>query len=139
MGRGSADQPGLGLAVAPGGGPMQGLAYRIPSENRAEILDALWRREMRAGVYHPTWLPLETAEGSVTALVYVANSAHQNYAGDLAIEDQAWIMARARGERGFSYEYLGLLVKEYDRLGIDDTRHRTLYARILEIVDRATG
>jgi len=94
---------------------------------------------MRAGVYHPTWLPLETAEGSVTALVYVANSAHQNYAGDLAIEDQAWIMARARGERGFSYEYLGLLVKEYDRLGIDDTRHRTLYARILEIVDRATG
>jgi cation transport regulator ChaC len=43
-------------------------------------------------------------------------------------------MAKAKGENGWSYEYLGNLVKEFQRLGIADERHCALYDRIMEIV-----
>ena len=54
-GRGSPERPGLGLAIVPGGGPVQGLAYKINPNAYDEVLDALWRREMSNGVYHAEW------------------------------------------------------------------------------------
>lgn len=134
MGRGTPEQPGLGLAIVPGGGPVQGLAYRLDPASLDEVLEALWLREMRAGVYHAEWKRMETPDGDVHAIVYVANDDHPNYAGDLLLEDQARIMAKAKGENGRSYEYLGNLVKEFHRLGIADEHHCALYDRIMEIV-----
>jgi len=43
-------------------------------------------------------------------------------------------MAKAKGPRGWSYQYLGNLVQEFERLGIDDSYHEALYDRIMEIV-----
>lgn len=134
MGRGTPERPGLGLAIVPGGGPVHGVAYRLNPESLDEVLEALWLREMRAGVYHAEWKQMKTSDGDVHAIVYVANESHPNYAGDLSLEDRARIMASAKGERGWSYEYLANLIKEFDRLDIDDTDHRQLYARIMEIV-----
>lgn len=135
MGRGTPEQPGLGLAIVPGDGPVAGLAYRLDPASLDEVLEALWLREMRAGVYHAEWKRMETPDGDVHAIVYVANDEHPNYVGDLALEDQARIMAKAKGERGWSYEYLGNLVQEFHRLGISDDRHCALYNRIMEIVN----
>ena len=135
LGRGSPERPGLGLAVVPCDGSVTGVAFRIPRDETFEdVLEALWTREMLGGVYHARWLPLATEEGDVQAIVYVANDGHRNYCGDLSLDDRAWIMAGAEGPRGFNYEYLGQLVSELDRLGIEDEEHRALYARILEIV-----
>ena len=134
MGRGTPEQPGLGLAIVPGGGPVQGLAYRLDPASLDDVLEALWLREMRAGVYHAEWKRMETPDGDIHAIVYVANDDHPNYAGDIALEDQARIMAKANGENGLSYEYLGNLVKEFRRLNITDEHHCALYDRIMEIV-----
>lgn len=134
IGRGTPEQPGLGLAVVPGDEPVDGLAYRLDPNGMDDVLEALWLREMRAGVYHAEWKRMRTSEGDVHAIVYVANEDHPNYAGDLPLEEQARIMAKAKGPRGWSYEYLDLLVKEFDRLGIDDSYHAALYSRIMEIV-----
>ena len=134
MGRGTPEQPGLGLAIVPGGGPVQGLAYRLDPASIDDVLEALWLREMRAGVYHAEWKRMETPDGDVHAIVYVANDDHPNYVGDIALEDQARIMAKAKGENGRSYEYLGNLVKEFRRLDITDEHHCALYDRIMEIV-----
>lgn len=134
MGRGTPEQPGLGLAIVPGGGPVQGLAYRLDPASLDDVLEALWLREMRAGVYHAEWKRMETPDGDVHAIVYVANDDHPNYVGDIALEDQARIMAKAKGENGRSYEYLGNLVKEFRRLDITDEHHCALYDRIMEIV-----
>ena len=134
MGRGTPEQPGLGLAIVPGGGPVQGLAYRLDPASLDDVLEALWLREMRAGVYHAEWKRMETPDGDVHAIVYVANDDHTNYVGDIALEDQARIMAKAKGENGRSYEYLGNLVKEFRRLDITDEHHCALYDRIMEIV-----
>jgi cation transport protein ChaC len=134
MGRGTPEKPGLGLAIVPGGGPVQGLAYKLDPTSADDVLEALWLREMRSGVYHAEWKQIETPGGDVHAIVYIANDDHPNYAGDLALEDQARIMAKAKGENGRSYEYLGNLVKEFHRLGIADEHHCAVYDRIMEIV-----
>ncbi|MEC7303930.1 MAG: gamma-glutamylcyclotransferase, partial [Pseudomonadota bacterium] len=84
--------------------------------------------------YHAEWRRMETLKGDVHAIVYVANDTHSNYCGDLPLEEQARIMAGAKGPRGWSYEYLGNLVNEFHRLGIADDHHCALYDRILEIV-----
>jgi len=134
MGRGTPEKPGLGLGVVPCDGSVEGLIYRLDPEGLDEVLEALWLREMRAGVYHAEWKKMRTPNGNVHAIVYIANDGHPNFVGDLPFEEQARIMARAKGARGWSYEYLGHLVKEFERLGIDDPYHTALYKRIMEIV-----
>ena len=134
-GRGSPERPGLGLGVVPGGGPIRGLAYRLAQDHTLDdVLEALWLREMSSGVYHAPWLPLETEAGTVRAITYVANPAHGNYAGDLSLDERAWVMSGARGPRGWSYEYLASLVETFKRLDIEDAEHVSLHERINEIV-----
>lgn len=128
-------RPGLGLGVVPCEESVAGLAYRISRDERFDdVLEALWEREMLGGVYHARWKTVTTDAGDVQAIVYVANDGHRNFAGDLPLEDRAWIIAGARGERGWNYEYLGHLVRELERHGIDDAEHRALYGRIMELV-----
>ena len=134
IGRGTPEQPGLGLGVVPAEEPVDGLAYRLYPNGLDDVLEALWLREMRAGVYHAEWKRMRTSEGDVHGIVYVANDEHPNFAGDLPLEEQARIMANAKGPRGWCYEYLGNLVQEFERLGIDDSYHEALYDRIMEIV-----
>ena len=133
-GRGTPERPGLGLAIEPDGELVQGLAYKLNPVSIDEVLEALWLREMGTGVYHAEWLNLETTSEDVTAIVFVANHDHPNYCGDLPLEEQARIISGAKGPRGWSYEYLGNLVKEFHRLGIRDKLHCNLYDRILEIL-----
>ena len=134
MGRGTPEKPGLGLGVVPSDGPVEGLAYRLDPKGLNDVLEALWLREMRAGVYHAEWKRIRTSEGCIHAIVYVANNDHPNFAGDLPLEEQARIIARAKGAMGWSYEYLGRLVKGFKQYGINDTYHEELYKRIMEII-----
>ncbi|MDE0812845.1 MAG: gamma-glutamylcyclotransferase [Alphaproteobacteria bacterium] len=134
-GRGSPERPGLGLGIVPGGGPIKGVAFRLANDHTLEeVLEALWVREMSSGVYHAPWLPLETEQGIVHGVVYVANEAHQNFAGELSLEDKAWVMSGAKGPNGWCYEYLSAMVKAYERLGFDDPEHVELHDRIHAIV-----
>jgi cation transport protein ChaC len=127
--RGSFAYPGLGLALEPGG-TCAGVAFRVPEAGRAEILDALWRREMAGGVYVPTWAEAETGAGPIRALGFVANRQHRNYAGILPIEESARIIATARGTRGTCHEYLSLLVDALARLGLDCPETIALHDRV---------
>ena len=63
------------------------MAYKINPNAYDEVLDALWRREMSNGVYHAEWRRMETLQGDVHAIVYVANDTHSNYCGDLPLEE----------------------------------------------------
>jgi cation transport protein ChaC len=134
-GRGSPERPGLGLGIEPGGGPIKGLAYRLARDHTLDdVLEALWLREMSSGVYHAPWLTLETEDGPVSAITYVANREHGNYAGDLPLDDRAQVMSGARGPRGWSYEYLCSLAETFKKLEIDDPELFALHDRIHDIV-----
>ena len=124
--RGSFERPGLGLALEPGG-TCAGVVFEIPQEGRADILDALWRREMSGGVYVPTWMPARTDAGPVSALGFVSNRAHRNYAGILPRDQSARIIANALGSIGTCHEYVALLADELDRHGLEDPDTQELH------------
>jgi cation transport protein ChaC len=103
--RGRPDAPGLVLGLDRGGS-CQGVAYRLPAPLAIDELHLLWRREMVTGAYTPRWVRLEAEGRPQVALAFVVRRDHAQYAGHLAIDDQARVIAKACGAFGSSADYL---------------------------------
>jgi len=103
--RGTCNQPGLVLGLDRGGS-CQGVVYRLPAAKAHAELKLLWRREMVLGAYHPLWLSLRCGSKPLTALAFVVDRTHRQYAGKLRISDQADVIATACGAFGTSADYL---------------------------------
>ncbi len=67
------------------------------------------------------------------ALVYVIDEAHEQYCGDLALEEQAQIIARAVGGRGPNTEYLYNTAEHLASVGLHDEALEWLAARVRQI------
>src|SRR5450755_2418279 len=106
--RGTVKVPGLVLGLDRGGS-CRGVAYRLPARCARAELALLWRREMVVGSYKPRWLQvrqLHPGGHSLTALAFVVDRAHPQYAGRLAMARQARVLATAQGVFGSSADYL---------------------------------
>ena len=106
--RGTVKTPGLVLGLDRGGS-CRGVAYRLPASCARAELALLWRREMVVGSYKPRWLQvrqLHPTGHSLTALAFVVDRAHPQYAGRLATARQAKVIATAQGVFGSSADYL---------------------------------
>ena len=103
--RGSVKVPGLVLGLDRGGS-CHGVAYRLPARCARAELALLWRREMVVGSYKPRWLQVHSSGHSLTALAFVVNRAHPQYAGRLSPAKQAKVLAAAQGVFGSSADYL---------------------------------
>ena len=104
--RGTAEAPGLVLALQPGGS-CRGVAYRLPSPLAIDELHLLWRREMVVGGYHPKWVRLTTDGGKpLVALAFAVKRDHPQYAGKLTLDQQASVIGSACGHLGTSQDYL---------------------------------
>jgi cation transport protein ChaC len=107
-----------------------GLAFRINGE-LAEVESAmLWRREMLRNGYCPTMLPVDTPQGRLTALVFACNHAHDDYAGEMPLDETAAIIAVAAGAIGSNREYLEQMAAQLDALQIDDAYVEQLVQRV---------
>ncbi|HEY3177793.1 MAG TPA: gamma-glutamylcyclotransferase [Casimicrobiaceae bacterium] len=102
--RGTPDQPGLVLALEPGGA-CQGVVYRLPSPLALDELHLLWRREMVVAAYHPRWIQVRSGDRRITALTFVVRRDHIQYAR-LSHEEETAIIAQACGAFGSSCDYL---------------------------------
>jgi len=129
--RGTVAKPGLVLGLDPGGA-CKGITYRIAAADKAISLETLWQREMRRGVYLPRMLPVSTPYGRRSALAFVANRAHTGYAGRIAIEEAARIIAACCGERGPNVDYLVYTLRHLDALGVHDRHLHRLLALVRE-------
>jgi cation transport protein ChaC len=69
----------------------------------------------------------------VTALTFVANRDHEQYAGKLTPEQMAALILQARGLRGTCRDYLANTVRHLDELGLADG----LLHRVLALVQAA--
>jgi cation transport protein ChaC len=127
--RGTIAAPGLVLGLDPGGA-CRGIAYRIARRHRREALEALWRREMRRGVYWPRLLPVSTSRYRRIALAFVANRSHGSYAGRLGIDEAARRIARCSGERGPNVDYLVNTLRQLEALGVRDQHLLQLLNRV---------
>jgi len=103
--RGMPDAPGLVLGLEPGGA-CRGVAYRLPSPAAIDELHLLWRREMVVGSYAPRWVTLATDGRPIVGLAFVVKRDHPQYAGRLALEREAKVIASACGHLGSSRDYL---------------------------------
>lgn len=127
--RGTPERPGLVLGLDRGGA-CRGIAFRIAHSDVATSLEALWKREMSRGVYHPRLLRARLPRRVARVLAFVANPLHPGYAGTLPTERTAELVANCRGDRGPNIEYLARTLKHLTELGVRD--HNLL--RVMEAV-----
>jgi cation transport protein ChaC len=127
--RGTVSAPGLVLGLDRGGA-CKGRAYCVAAADIPDALEALWLREMRRGVYVPRLLPVVMDAERRVALTFLANRCHDGYAGQLAIDNAAAIIAACCGERGPNVDYLVNTLSHLDALGVHDRHLHDLLAAV---------
>jgi cation transport protein ChaC len=132
--RGTVDHPGLVLALdqAEGAG-CTGVAFRVAAGAETGTVAALRERELVSSAYFETLLPVETADGVLDALTYVIDPDHAQYCR-LDLEEQAQIIATARGGRGRNRDYLWSTATHLAELGIADPDLEWLAARVRTLI-----
>ena len=121
-GRGTPQRPGLVLSLMPQPHQRcQGLVFRIAKEQVEEETTLLWRREMLRGGYSPETLAVQTPQGVVHAIVFVAHTANEAYVNDLSLSETADIVAMASGHLGSNRDYLARLASQLAVLEIGDS------------------
>jgi cation transport protein ChaC len=130
--RGTEARPGLVLGLDRGGSCI-GLAFRVPGELRDEVIAYLRERELVTSVYLERLLPVRLETGaSVTALCYIVDHTHKQYAGRLSVEQAAGIVCGGVGQSGPNEEYLFNTVDHLKALGIRDHWLESVAARVRE-------
>jgi cation transport protein ChaC len=127
--RGTPECPGLVFGLL-SGGSCQGVVFRIPKAEGAQVLTVLWAREMLMGVYDPRWLPCRTPHGTVNALAFTLSRKSPNHTGVLTEEQYRRIFSDACGRYGTTLDYAARTLEELRRHNIRD-RH---LERLLKLV-----
>ena len=125
--RGTPERPGLVLGLDLGGA-CRGIAYRVAQDRRAETIAYLRAREQVTKVYRETtrgiWLAGHP-ERRVSALCYVVDRGHPQYAGRLSPAEQLHYVRQGHGKSGPNRDYVLATVKALETLGYRDTElHR---------------
>ena len=93
-------------------------------------------RELVSSAYREETVDVQLDDGrKVQALAYVVDRAHWQYCGTLSHEDQARIIAQARGGKGPNRDYLWQTAQHLTQLGIADPDLDHLSVRVRDIVD----
>jgi cation transport protein ChaC len=130
--RGTPEAPGLvlGLDHDPEGW-CDGVAFRVPAATAAAVHAYLRARELVTYAYREELLPVGLEDGAqVRALAYVVDPGHPQYAGGLAIDEQAAVIARAVGPMGPNCEYLWNTTAHLRELGVADPDLIALEAQV---------
>ncbi|WP_051013589.1 gamma-glutamylcyclotransferase [Pararhodospirillum photometricum] len=118
--RGTPQSPGLVLGLEPGG-TCHGRAFRLTPALRPAIVAKVRERELITGVYHERLLPVALNDGrSVEALCYVADPAHPQFRGGLALGEAARLVRHGRGTQGAARDYLASCVAHLEDLNVSD-------------------
>ena len=117
--RGTPEYYGLvfGLDV---GSSCQGICFRIPSDKLETELMKVWKREMFAETYIPTWVTVITNKTKISAITFVINTKHEHYMPNLKIEEVVERVIRAEGKCGSCRDYVRNTVKQLHKFGLRD-------------------
>jgi len=110
---GSADRPGLVVALHPGGS-CQGYAFRVSAANWPET-DAYLRNRERA--YRHAEVPVVLKNTRVQATTFLFDKNHPRAVGKLDFPTTAQMIAQGVGENGSSVEYLTKIILELQESG----------------------
>jgi cation transport protein ChaC len=125
--RGTPEKPGLVLGLDRGGA-CRGVAFRVASGAEEDTIAYLREREQVTSVYREVkrsvWLENE-ARQRVSALVYVVDRGHVQYAGRLSPAEQLRHVLQGHGQSGVNRDYVLATVKAIEAEGFRDQQlHR---------------
>ncbi len=130
--RGTPEKPGLVLGLDRGGA-CQGMAYRVAEARRDEIIAYLRAREQVTSVYREVvrsvWLDGDARE-RVSAIAYVADRGHEQYAGRLSLNEQLHLVRGGHGSSGANDEYVIETVTALEAMSIRDSQLHQLAAML---------
>lgn len=135
--RGTPENPGLVLALEKRKGQKcRGMALRCKREDKRKVLSYLHARELISYAYIECTDKINLSDGRTpTALLYVVNTDHSQYTGNLSLERQARIISSARGDVGPNCDYLSKTVDRLNQLGIADANLEKLNKLVRERLD----
>jgi cation transport protein ChaC len=122
--RGVPSAPGLVLGLDKGG-RCEGMAFRVPARLVTDTRAYLYRRENVTNTYCAAIKPVKLLDGghrTVQALCFLVNRRHLQYAGDLPLERQAFLVRRSVGASGANIDYVMSTAEHLRELGIHDAR-----------------
>lgn len=130
--RGTTARPGLVLGLDRGGS-CRGVAFRVAEDNGDSVKDYLRSRELVTNIYREVHRPVQI-EGdprrTVSALVYVVDRRHKDYAGILDPEAALDVVRAGHGSSGANRDYVTNTVDHLVRLGIRDHALEWLATRL---------
>src|SRR5438552_9702607 len=120
--RGTPEKPGLVLGLDRGGA-CRGIAFRVSAKQRNDTVQYLRSREQTTNVYREVmrsvWLEND-ARQRVSALAYVVDRGHVQYAGRLSLTDQHRHVLQGHGQSGANRDYVTATVKAIEAEGFRD-------------------
>lgn len=121
--RGTPERPGLVLGLDRGGS-CHGLAFRIEASKWQETLDYLRGREQVTSVYVEAEKPVRllSPEKEVTAVTYLVDRKHAQYAGLLETDSLLKFVLQGNGVSGRCIDYVRNTVSHLRDMDIRDRR-----------------
>jgi cation transport protein ChaC len=120
--RGTPEKPGLVLGLDRGGA-CRGIAFRVAAARRDDVIEYLRGREQTTHVYREVmrsvWLENEP-RGRVSALAYVVDRGHVQYAGRLSPQEQLRYVRQGHGRSGNNRDYVLETVRSIEAQGFRD-------------------
>lgn len=118
--RGTRDVPGLVFGLTRGGS-CRGMAFEVDPAIWSDVRAYLDARELVTSVYRDVWRPVTLTDGRrVTALTYVVDEAHEQFAGQLSVEQQLAMIRAGVGISGRNVDYVLNTAERLMLLGIRD-------------------
>jgi cation transport protein ChaC len=130
--RGTPERPGLVLGLDRGGA-CKGVAFRVAAAKRAETIAYLRAREQVTAVYRESRRNVTLLghdERRITALTYVVDRGHAQYAGKLTIAQQLHHIRQAHGQSGANPDYVLATVAALESLGCRDAELHLLAEKL---------
>jgi glutathione-specific gamma-glutamylcyclotransferase len=130
--RGTPERPGLVLGLDRGG-MCRGIAYRVAAGARARTIAYLRGREQVTSVYLETMRRIEledAARRQVSALCYIVDRGHVQYAGRLSLAERVRYVRQGHGRSGPNRDYVLEAVRALEALGYRETDLHLLAERL---------
>lgn len=131
--RGTPERPGLVLGLDHGG-TCRGIAFRVAAAARERTVAYLRAREQVTMVYREVhrsvWLAGDPRR-RVSALCYIADRRHPQYAGRLSLEQQLHLVRQGHGTGGPNRDYVLETVKALEALGYRESDLHRLAQRLM--------
>lgn len=117
--RGTPERPGLVLGLDRGGSCI-GQAYRVAERDKDAVAAYLYERELVTPAYLARLIDVHVNGRRETALTFLVDRSHPQYAGRLTPEEAADTVRKARGASGENPDYVASTISHLREIGLRD-------------------